>query len=139
MPRNRWQSVEGFEIPLTPLVDIIFILIVFFLVATTFYSEERDIDITLPEGTEGDAILEEDGVYVINVRDSGAIVVENRILSMGELEQELEQLCRGGQPRVEIRGDTDCRHGRIMGVMNVCKKHGVADYSLTQRIVKDAQ
>ena len=138
MPRDRWQSVESFEIPLTPLVDIIFILIVFFLVATTFYSEERDIEITLPEGTEGDAILEEDDVYVINVRNSGAIVVENRILSMGELEEELARHCRGTKPRVEIRGDTDSRHGRIMGVMNACKKQGVSDYSLTQRIVKEA-
>jgi len=138
MPRNRWQNAEDFAIPQTPLIDIIFILIVFFLVATTFYTEERDLDIQLPEGTEGDLIAQEDNRLVINVRQSGVIVVGSSILSMNELDARLRALVRTTDPNVEIRGDASARHGTIMAVMNLCKKCGVADYALTQRIVNES-
>ena len=137
MSRDRWHEAERFEIPLTPLIDIIFILIVFFLVATTFYTEERDLEIRLPEGTEGDAIVQEENNFVINVRQGGLIVVGKRIVDMGELETSLRQLARQKEAKVEIRGDTDARHGRIMAVMNLCKRCGISSYALTQRIVRE--
>lgn len=137
MARNRWDTEEPFEIPLTPLIDIIFILIVFFLVATTFYTEERDLDIQLPEGTEGNLIPQETTRFVINVRQAGVIVVNNKILTMQELEGQLKEIGSGGKRPVEVRGDAGTRHGKIMAVMNLCKKSGVGEYSLTQRIVKE--
>ena len=137
MSRNRWATAEAFEIPLTPLIDIIFILIVFFLVATTFYTEERDLDIRLPEGTEGDAITSEDETFVINVRKGGILVVGGAIVTLDELEARLRRLEQQDTASVEVRGDTDARHGRIMAVMNLCKKTGVRNYSLTQRIVRE--
>jgi len=124
---------------MTPLVDIIFILIVFFLVATTFYSEERDLKVKLPEGTEGEMIVREEKQFVINVRESGAIVVGKRILSLDELETDLERVSEKPGMKVEIRGDTDARHGAIMAVMNLCKRCGISNYALTQRIVREVQ
>jgi len=140
MCRARWQQTDDdIGIPLTPLIDIIFILIIFFLVATTFYSEERDLQIRLPEGTEGDMVTQEDGTFVINVRQSGILVVGTAIVTMDELESRLMALGRTrNRPRVEIRGDTDTRHGTIMAVMNLCKKCGVSDYALTQRTVSQS-
>jgi biopolymer transport protein ExbD len=140
MARDHWQTDDsGFEIPLTPLVDIIFNLIIFFLVATTFYSEERDLKIRLPEGTHGDALTQEGSLYVINVRDSGVIVVGTTLMSLEQLDQELAKLATQRRPKVEVRGDTNARHGQIMAVMNLCRKHGISEYSLTQRIVKDVR
>jgi biopolymer transport protein ExbD len=138
MRNRRRVDEESFEIPLTPLVDIIFILIVFFLVATTFYSEERDLKIQLPEGTAGDLLTPDSEPYIINLRASGVIVVRNRIIGMDELGKELQALVRKGRKKVEIRGDADCRHRHVMGVMNLCKERGVTDYSLTQRILTEA-
>jgi len=71
--RSRWQSEESFEVPQTPLIDIIFILIIFFLVATTFYSEERDVEVKLPEGSEGTIITRDNSRMVINVRQGGVL------------------------------------------------------------------
>ena len=140
MARNgRWTTDDDLDIPLTPLIDIIFILIVFFLVATTFYSEERDMSVQLPEGTEGDAITKEDKILVINIRESGVIVVNNEILSMDQLEKQLQSAASTAQRSIEIRGDTNARHGTIMRVMNLCRKLGINDYALTQRIVRDAR
>ena len=141
MARDRWNSTEEFEVPLTPLIDIIFILITFFLVATTFYSEERDLKVRLPEGDQGTLIESDDGALVINVRDSGVIVIGDRILDLPELEQQLRTLMtdRPSAAKVEIRGDTEARHGVIMSVMNLCRKVGIVNYALTQRIIKTVE
>lgn len=137
MSRGRWQESESFEVPMTPLVDIIFILIVFFLVATTFTTKERDLKIKLPEGTEGEKIEKNIEPYVINIRASGVVVVRERILNMKELAADLRQHVLHGRKKVEIRGDADCRHRNVMGVMNLCKRLGITDYSLTQRIFSE--
>ena len=139
MSRDRWNTDEPFEIPLTALIDIIFNLLIFFLVATTFYSEERDLKVRLPDGTQGDLIVREQKRVVVNVRQEGVIVIGNRLLSLEELGQELARLARDRQTKVEIRGDANARHGTIMAVMNLCKQHGVSDYALTQRIVRDVE
>ena len=131
----RWQSDESFDIPQTPLIDIIFNLIIFFLVATTFYTEERDLKIELPEGTEGELIAKESNHFVINVRAAGVIVVNNKLLNMEQLESELRRVARDKQHKVEVRADADTRHGRVMEVMNLCKKCGIDTSALTQRIV----
>ena len=140
MARNtRWAEEEVFDIPLTALIDVAFNLIMFFLVATTFYSEERDLKVRLPQGTQGDMIARQESAYVVNVREAGVIVVDNRILSLEELGGELSRLVREHRAKVEIRGDTNARHGVIMSIMNLCKQHGISDYALTQRIVKERE
>lgn len=139
MRRGRWEPSESFEIPQTPLIDIIFILIVFFLVATTFYSEERDLKVTLPEGDQGDAISREARRLVINVRTGGVVVVDNALVDDEELAARLQAVGDRPEVSVEIRGDAGARHGRIMQVMNLCRKAGVSRYSLTQRIVRETE
>ncbi|MDA0321563.1 MAG: biopolymer transporter ExbD [Verrucomicrobia bacterium] len=134
--RSRWQSEESFEVPQTPLIDIIFILIIFFLVATTFYSEERDVEVKLPEGSEGTIITRDNSRMVINVRQGGILVVNNAILSLEQLDHELQNYRAADSSYVEIRGDSSANHGRIMTVINMCKKHGLSDLSLTQSIVE---
>lgn len=139
--RSRWQEGEDFEVPQTPLIDIIFILIIFFLVTTTFYNEERDLEIKLPEGSEGAEIVKEKQRFVINVREGGVVVIRNEIVSMEELESRLTEYETSDTPNgdVEIRGDANAKHGRIMKVMNMCKRLGIASYSLTQRIVSQEE
>ncbi len=138
MSRQHWESDEGFEIPLTPLIDIVFILIIFFLVATTFYTEERDIEVKLAEGTEGELIAQENEAFVVNIRGTGVLVVRNQMVTEDELTEMLRTLARQANPKVEIRGDTTANHGGVMKVINLCKRHGIGNLSLTQRIVKES-
>lgn len=137
MARDRWNTDESFDVPLTAMLDVIFNLLFFFLVATTFYTEERDLKVRLPDGTQGEMIVREQKRVVVNVRQEGVIVIDNRLLSLDELGQKLAGLARDRQIRIEIRGDANARHGTIMAVMNLCKQHGISDYALTQRIIHD--
>lgn len=137
--RRHNQDSDTFDIPQTPLIDIIFILIIFFLVATTFYTDERDLEIELPQGTSGDLIAKEDDKFVINIRQGGVIVVKQEVLTMKTLAATLKIRVSEGKSNVEIRGDTNTLHGRVMAVMNLCKENGIHDYALTQRVVTEIE
>ena len=140
MARNRWQESEDFSISQTPLIDIIFILIVFFLVATTFHSEERDLEVELAEGSEGTLIQEGVDTFVINVRRSGVIVVSSEVLDMGQLEElVIKWVAADDKPRVEIRGDAGTIYASIMQIIDLCHKHGITDLALTQRVIRETE
>jgi biopolymer transport protein ExbD len=112
------QQEEGFN--LTPLVDVVFLLLVFFLVATTFAKEEVEMDLELPEAGSGEA-AEEPHLLIVNVLRDGVLKVDGREVSVDALRQKLRAAAdRNKDQEVQIRGDTDARHGRIVEVVDAC-------------------
>ena len=62
----------------------------------------------------------------------------NELISLEELETAFKHAATQKEMFVEIRGDAAAKHGRIMQIMNLCRKCGVTQYSLTQRIVNES-
>ena len=69
------------------LLDVMFILIIFFLATTTFKEEERDIQVRLPEDVEGETLSSSDRVIVINIRKSGAYVMLDQQVTVEEMRE----------------------------------------------------
>lgn len=106
---------------LTPLIDIVFLLLVFFLVATTFRSEEVEMDLRLPEATTGKQ-AERQRPIVINIRADGDVLVDGKVLPMQALEQKLRAAARRNKNQeVVIRGDTQSRFGVAARVFDLCR------------------
>lgn len=115
--------LEGETVQMAPLVDIVFLTLVFFMVTSVYSNLESEVDITLP--TAGSAVMDErsQGEIFINVRDTGAIVLNDREVTLAELEGILQRVSThfpGGE--VIIRGDREARHGRMIEVLDACKK-----------------
>ena len=105
---------------LTPLIDVVFLLLVFFLVATTFAKEEVEMDLELPEAATGVAQSEEH-LMIINVSAEGTIKVDGRAVTIEALGQKLTAAAdRNRDQEVQIRGDTRAQHGRIVQVVDAC-------------------
>ena len=84
---------ESNELSLTPLIDVVFMLLIFFLVATTFAKEEVEMDLTLPEAATGEE--GEDGhLIVINVKHGGELFVDGRQVTLEALRQKLGAAAR---------------------------------------------
>jgi len=97
MQGPRAVDDEDFALPLTPLIDIVFLLIIFFLLATTFVEVEKDIAIQLPPAATGHERRKATESIVINgERDVFTAVV--------------------------VRGDKRASHGSIVEVLDLCKK-----------------
>ena len=111
---------------MTPLIDVIFILIVFFLVGSTFAEMEKDLDIKLPTGetSEENKVVKRD--LVINVRQDGVIVVNAEMLSLEMLESKIAELVAKDPDQViQIRADAMAYHKYTVSVMDLCQKHKI--------------
>ena len=75
---------------LTPVIDVVFLLLIFFLVATTFAEEERDMSVHLAEVGEAGPILTSAGEMIVNIDQHGEYRVGTRAYSERELASLLE-------------------------------------------------
>jgi biopolymer transport protein ExbD len=111
---------------IAPLIDVVFLLLIFFLVATTFRETEKDISIRLAEATEGAARGQTADLLIINIGESGVIVVEQRVRSPAELETLLRER-KQARPALAavVRCDRRARHADFVRVLNLCERTGV--------------
>lgn len=121
---TREEDTHGLKI--APLIDIVFLLLIFFLVATTFYEAEKDILIKLAEATEGEDRKKSTRILVVNVRKSGVIVINQRVKTIDQLE-ELLVSAKEQNPDlvVVVRCDKHMYHKHFVRVLNLCEKVGV--------------
>ncbi len=104
-----------------PLIDVVFLLLIFFLMASRFEQEERELKVTLPEVAEAQplAMTQE---LVVNITPEGKYVVARQQYSEEQLAALLAKAHRNNpQQAVLIRGDARAawRHGvRVMGLCN---------------------
>lgn len=108
---------------IAPLLDVVFLLLVFFLVATTFYEVEKDMTIRLAEATEGGDRAHAPEQIVVNISEAGLIVVNQRMLSLEELATLLREAKeRDDRLSVVIRCDRQARHADFVKVLNLCEQ-----------------
>ena len=129
--RALCQDDEGSGVRIAPLIDVVFLLLVFFLVATTFYEAEKDITIRLAPATEGAEREKLPDLIIVNVSEAGAIVVNQRMLTVEQLDDLLaEAKSQHGTVAVVIRCDKRSRHTDFVTVLNACEKAEIAQVSV---------
>jgi len=130
--RIRAKSDEEPLLNLTPMIDVVFQLLVFFMVATTFLDPEKEIDIELPEASSGQAGEADDSELIINVFADGRIVLSGQVLEVEQLLDELRAAARADPDRpVTIRGDRLVYHERIVSVMDACEQAGMLNLGIS--------
>lgn len=108
-------------IQMAPLIDIVFLLLVFFMSASIFYQLETEINITVPTAEKAAETVRSPGEIIINIRRDGTIVVNQRKLEREELREMLERISTlyKGQP-VIIRADRETYHENVVEVLDIC-------------------
>jgi biopolymer transport protein ExbD len=122
---------EGFSIPLTPLIDVVFLLLIFFLLATTFIDVEKDLGIKLPPSAHGRERHKAAESVVVNVHRDGTLVVSGRVVTAEELYRELDAAWqRDVYTAVVVRGDARASHGTVVGVLDICRKARIVNVAV---------
>jgi len=113
--------VERPVIQMAPLIDIVFLLLIFFMSAFIFYELETEINISVPTANESTEMSRAPGEIIVNVRKDGTIVVNQRELTFEELNTMLHRVAEiyKNQP-VIIRGDKETMHMHIIKVLDIC-------------------
>lgn len=109
-------------IPMAPLIDIVFLTLVFFMVSSVYATLESEIDITLPTASSAELDERLQGEIFINLKETGEIILNDKILSVQELQDILFKVAEhfpGGS--VIIRGDKDAQLGNAIGILDACR------------------
>jgi biopolymer transport protein ExbD len=118
--RRIQEETEG--IPMAPLIDIVFLTLVFFMTTAVYHSMESELDIKLPTANRAEQSERTPGEIYINLRDDGRIILSKREVTIPELQSTLNRVAKhfpGGA--VIIRGDREANLGRALAILNCCK------------------
>jgi biopolymer transport protein ExbD len=123
------KSEEDYSISLPSMTDIIFLLLIFFMVATVLKDSTRRLDVQLPEARSGQAA--EARRLTIEMAADGVLLLNGELVTQEQLEQRL-QPTEGteGQPSVVIKADKRLTYGRVLEVMGLCQAAGIADIAV---------
>lgn len=123
---------------LTPMIDVLFLLIIFFVAGTRFTEQERNIDLDLPSVAEHDGLAETPRERAVEVARDGGIRLDGTLLTLSDLEARLREL-RAREPRaaVVVRGDGQGTYQPVAEVMNVCRRAGIANLAMAVRTRPD--
>jgi biopolymer transport protein ExbD len=134
---RRHRRREDLGVDITPLIDVVFLLLIFFMVSTTFIRETQ-LRIDLPEATGEPAEREPDALE-ITVDARGDYSVNNRLLLRSDLEtlmRALREAVEGREldrQRVIITADGNATHQSVVTAMDAVGKVGLSRLSITTR------
>lgn len=121
-------AVPAPTIELTPVIDMVFLLLIFFLVTTTYHQVEREMKIALPEAESAAPISVALRDLVVNVDDEGNIFVAGRAMTLEELRTLVtDSIDANPNQKVTVRGDREASYGNVARVLDICKAAGVAE------------
>ena len=125
--RGRASSV----LDLTPMIDMVFNLLIFFMVVSQFANEERDMKVVLPDGSEAMPLTSRPQQIFINIDDRGRYTVRNREYSVDALKNLLVQAAANNpaSQTVVIRADRRVPWDFVATAMRLCNEAGLRDYS----------
>ena len=134
MAKIKRSSIAS-TLSLTPLIDVVFLLLIFFLVTSEFEEEERRLDIVLPTATSAVPMTSKPREVVIDIDNEGDLYISGKVTDLGELQVFLEAAVSNNPTNqtVIIRADRTTAFQPVVSVMDVCNRTGVSDYSVTTK------
>ena len=133
------KRARSVELNMAPMVDMIFLLIIFFLTATTFSEKEREQDVLLPSNSlPGSLSRSLDNHLIINVLEQGGIRVAGQTLELAQLfEFVKERRSRSRQAlKVQVRADKRTAYGNVARVLEAVERAGVQKPYIVTKLVE---
>jgi biopolymer transport protein ExbD len=128
MNLRRHATPQHPGIQLAPLVDVLLLLLIFFLMTWNAARNENELDVKVPKASSAKEKPAPIGDVVVNVKADGNVVVNRRNLSAPELTEMLRNLVQlYPEQAVVIRGDESGAYKNVVGVLNICSEAGVTN------------
>jgi biopolymer transport protein ExbD len=122
---------------LTPMIDVVFLLIIFFMVGTKFTELERKIALQVPQVSDVGALTRAPEKRVINVYRDGRIALDRQAVTLQQLTAELVA-ARGqyAQLGVIVRGDAEGPFQNVASVLGACRTAGISEMGISVRLAR---
>ena len=136
----KLQQDEIPAINLTSMIDVLFLLIIFFMVATKFDEMERNIDVSVPQVAQAGEEVPPKQPLVVSVTSDGHLQLDGAKVTSEELISRLAAARTPlTEPTVVIHGDAACPFQHVATALWACRQAGVAELGITVRIAGDGE
>jgi biopolymer transport protein ExbD len=114
---------------MTPLIDVVLLLLIFYVVTTSF--ADREIELQLPE-SQSSQVPQEKKKYTVELGTGGAMALNGERITVEDFDVTIGRAAASDTIRaVEIRADRRVIHGRVVEVLGIVKKHGVDNVGIS--------
>jgi biopolymer transport protein ExbD len=122
------------SLSLTPLIDIVFLLLIFFLVSTRFAEEDRELDVDLPTASEAQPLVATPREIFINIDQEGRFFLGNQQMGSVDLRRQLERLATNNplNQTAVVRADRHCDWQHVATAFDICQSAGIQVRPTTQ-------
>ncbi|MBL9155220.1 MAG: biopolymer transporter ExbD [Verrucomicrobiales bacterium] len=126
MKFRDYHSQPTSDLELAPMIDVVFLLLIFFITSWQFARFERDMDISVPAAEQTENSKQTVGEIILNVREDGAVVLNGAPVTSEELLGRLKTIS-GAYPdqAVILRGDSKADFQHIISVLDLIKQAGI--------------
>lgn len=122
------EPESSIHIDFVPMADVLFNLLIFFLLATTIAQVEREMAVALPSAGAAAPISQELREIIVNVDNSGQILVAGQRVEPEQLRRQIESAVKSNpQQKVSVRGDRATAYANVARALDICKTAGVAE------------
>jgi biopolymer transport protein ExbD len=130
----KTETTEEPAINLTPMIDVVFLLIIFFMVGARFAEMERQLDVQLPTASGIEPLTARPDPITINVRENGEISVRDQVYTLPELDAFLRQAKQNYPDQaVLVRGAAAGPYQHVIDVLAVCRRVEIGTVNLAYR------
>ena len=134
MRRRRKSTVEDEEVNLTPMLDVVFIMLIFFIVTASFV-KEAGIEISRPSAATAER--KEKGNILVAITDSGQIWIDRRQVDPRALRANIERMhAENPNGAVIIQADKKSTNDLLVQVMDAARSAGVESVSIAAEVVE---
>ncbi|MEE8209112.1 MAG: biopolymer transporter ExbD [bacterium] len=128
--RFRKEAEEDYSLQLTPLVDVIFLLLIFFMVSTAFIDFTRRLDIQLPEAKAAQ-VVEKVKSFVIEMGVDKKIHLNGILVTMESLEAKIKSAMKtAARGSAIIKADKRLPYGNVVKVLGIVKDAKIRDIGI---------
>ncbi len=122
----------GSGLEMTSMIDIVFLLMIFFLVASKLDEADRSIDVVLPHASAARPLTSRPREFVVNIDREGNYFAGARPVPLAELAALLRQAAADNpdRPSVILRADENTLHKHVVAAMNACVEAGIENYQV---------
>ena len=134
MRRRRSRQDEEDQVNLTPMLDVVFIMLIFFIVTASFI-KEVGLDLNKPEGGEAPKTVTENENILIQITNDGLIFIDRRNVDVRAIRANIERL-RAERPngQVVVAPGAASQNGLLVEVMDQARLAGAEEISLAAEV-----
>ena len=134
MMRSKYQSVKSnseSEVNILPLIDVLFAILLFFMLSSIVLTEKNQIAVKRPTISQAEQVVKAKKTITITLKNNRKLYLEEHELLTAELSQRLKRLSQDNSiDQVLIDADTACVYGEVMKILDIVKAAGLNSIGL---------